>query len=1102
MVFMRLTDALAPQVPTSVRERGRRYYQAGAVEFVHGDASEVRARVAGTREYAVVLTLSEGELAISCTCPYFASSAVCKHIWATLLGAEDRDHLTDHAAEDFSSDDPVPGDYDAWWGDGSEQRPGVDEAVPRAPRWSNPPPSWTTRVDSIARARDNEDEATRSPRGSEILYLFDPSETRSRGQLTLQVVHRILKRDGSWGKPKPQRIDARTIPQLNEPSDRQIFSMLLGSQQPWSGYGYYTGYGAGGVASGSRVAVPASMTDVLVPLICRTGRAYTKAGAPSDDPTALSWKDGPSWELWLEAEHDPDGDSFVVGARLQRGDETISLDTPQMLLTGGFVFGHDGVVERLDDLGAFGWISSIRKHGPLVIPVAQSDEFLAQLLELPNLPKLDLPAALRYEEVALTPRPRLQLHPSLAMHRGGNHRLRGVLSFDYGGEVIAADEAGRGVFQASRRRFLLRDRTAEAEAAGTITSMGLRLDRAGGYELAARHLPRVVRALVDAGWHVEAEGRLYKPAAATRMKVRSGIDWFELSGEVEFGTETASLPELMAALRRGESFVPLGDGTMGLLPEQWLEKHRLLAGIGNIDGDGLRFKRTQAGLLDALLASQPDVSFDKAFERARDQMRTFKGVEEAKEPAGFVGELRAYQREGLGWMRFLQRFGFGGCLADDMGLGKTVQVLALLEWRRQLRARSRAKNKKPPSLVVVPRSLVFNWYQEAERFAPKLKVLNHTGARLTPGEHFDGYDVVLTTYGTLRRDVLGFDGVKFDYCILDEAQAIKNPNTVTAKAARLIQADHRLALSGTPIENHLGELWSLFEFLNPGMLGSASAFDLGLNGKQGPDEQTRQVLAQALRPYILRRTKDQVAADLPPKTEQILHCELGRTQRRYYDQLKDHFRRDLLTKVDRDGMQRSKMLVLEALLRLRQAACHPGLIDPSKAAEPSAKLDVLIPQLVEVAEEGHKALVFSQFTKLLAVVRDRLEREGVIYEYLDGRTRDRQAKVERFRSDPGCPVFLISLKAGGLGLNLTEAEYVFLLDPWWNPAVEAQAIDRTHRIGQTRSVFAYRLIARDTIEEKVLQLQDSKRTLADAIITTDNSLIKNLRREDLELLFA
>ncbi|MGH2690012.1 MAG: DEAD/DEAH box helicase, partial [Actinomycetota bacterium] len=333
------------------------------------------------------------------------------------------------------------------------------------------------------------------------------------------------------------------------------------------------------------------------------------------------------------------------------------------------------------------------------------------------------------------------------------------------------------------------------------------------------------------------------------------------------------------------------------------------------------------------------------------------------------------------------------------------------------------------------------------------------------------------------------------------AQAIKNGSTASAKAARLVSADHRLALSGTPIENHLGELWSLFEFLNPGMLGSAGAFRSGIRSRN-PDDRTREALGAALRPFILRRTKGQVAKELPPKTEQTHFCDLSPAQRRQYDQLRAHYRRDLLGRVDREGLAKSKMFVLEALLRLRQAACHPGLIDAARAGEPSAKIDLLVPQLVEVAAEGHKAIVFSQFTKLLAILKERLDREGLSYQYLDGRTTDRQARVRAFQEDPACRLFLISLKAGGQGLNLTAAEYVFLLDPWWNPAVEAQAIDRAHRIGQDRPVFAYRIIARDTVEEKVLRLQESKRALADAVITADNSILRTIRREDLELLLS
>jgi len=438
-----------------------------------------------------------------------------------------------------------------------------------------------------------------------------------------------------------------------------------------------------------------------------------------------------------------------------------------------------------------------------------------------------------------------------------------------------------------------------------------------------------------------------------------------------------------------------------------------------------------------------------------------------------------------------------------MGLGKTVQVLALLESRRTQRDSAASRGQATghhPSLVVVPRSLVFNWRKEAERFAPSLRVLDHTRpGRARDAAAFEDEDVVLTTYGTLRRDVLLLKEARFDYLILDEAQAIKNAHTDSAKAARLLQADHRLALSGTPVENHIGELWSLFEFLNPGMLGRASVLD---PGGDGLDEASRRFLARALRPFILRRTKEQVAKDLPAKTEQTLYCEMDPAQRRLCDELRDHYRASLLHRVAREGLEKSKIQVLEALLRLRQAACHPGLLDHERLSEPSAKLDVLLPRLQEVVAEGHKALVFSQFTSFLAIVRERIEAAGLAYAYLDGQTREREERVRRFQEDPACRVFLVSLKAGGLGLNLTAAQYVFLLDPWWNPAVEAQAVDRTHRIGQTRQVFAYRLVVRDSIEEKVLSLQESKRALADAIIGADNSLIRDLGHEDLELLLS
>jgi SNF2 family DNA or RNA helicase len=412
---------------------------------------------------------------------------------------------------------------------------------------------------------------------------------------------------------------------------------------------------------------------------------------------------------------------------------------------------------------------------------------------------------------------------------------------------------------------------------------------------------------------------------------------------------------------------------------------------------------------------------------------------------------------------------------------------------------------RKPSIVVVPKSLVGNWIEEAARFSPKLRVFNYTGtdrrARYLD-EHKQGRQphLLITTYGTLRNDTRMLSENEFDYVILDEAQAIKNPNSLSSKAARLLKGDHRLAMTGTPVENHLGDLWSLFDFLNPGMLNGGMTSRL----PQLDDDEDRKRIEQignSLRPFILRRTKQQVLKDLPDKVEQTLACDMSKPQRKLYDELREHYRVHLSKKVEELGLKRSKIHVLEALLRLRQASCDPRLVKPDCKVR-GAKIDLLLEQLSEIIGEGHKALVFSQFTSLLSLLRDDIESRGWNYEYLDGKTRKRADRVKRFQTDDECQLFLISLKAGGTGLNLTAAQYVFILDPWWNPAVEAQAIDRAHRIGQTNSVNAYRLICSDTVEEKIVALQTSKRELADAIISQDKSLISDLTADDLQALLG
>ena len=1099
-----LSNRLSRDFEAAVRARGQTYYYQGRVRIVRGSDSEVEARVRGSQTYDVSLDWEDGQLAAYCECGYYYTVGPCKHLWATILTADAEDLLSAASAAELTLNagdyglDVEPDYEDYEYGRG--QRYPSPRPVATVPKPPPAPklPAWQRQIGEIAQPREEAGRYGDSwPAKRRILYIVDVANSIAAGCLVLSLEQCTPKADGSWTRHSALSLKRRQVAQLPLPEDREILAAMAGVKQYYGPWGYADSYEAVPPAC----QIPHPLSALVMPLAARTGRCYLQVDKTTGALTPLAWDEGGAWQFVLEMRPGTKKDWMVVGV-LRRGEERLDLAAALLVTPGGFVFTKDRVAP-LAEGAPFEWISYLCKAGSIQAPEKEREQLLAALLTSPTAPPLEVPAELRFEEVAPQPRPCLRIGAAAPANYGSG-RLRGELSFDYDGRLVPSLEPARGFYDAEARRFLRRDAEVEKAAAGLLGELGLKIQAPAylaarpAWEIAPTKLPRIVRALVEQGWHIEAEGKVFRRPGAFRIEVSSGVDWFELHGEVEYGESRAQLPELLAALRRGESMVRLGDGTYGVLPEEWLRRFGMLAGLGTPDTDHVRFRRSQAGLLDALLASQPEARYDETFARVRDEMRAFQGIETAAQPAGFVGQLRDYQRDGLGWMHFLRRFSFGGCLADDMGVGKTPQVLALLDTRRELRARGEALG---PSLVVVPKSLVFNWMQEAARFTPQLRMLDYTGLARS-GNGFAAYDAIVTTYGTLRRDALQLKDVEFDYIVLDEAQAIKNANAESAKAARLLRGGHRLALSGTPIENHLGELWSLFEFLNPGMLGAASVFKLAGGAARKPDEDTRRLLAQALRPFILRRTKEQVARELPLKTEQTIFCEMEPAQKKLYGDLRQHYRNALLQRIETDGLAKSKIQVLEALLRLRQAACHPGLLDPKRLGDPSAKLEVLLEQLREVLDEGHKALVFSQFTSLLAIVRDRLDKNGTVYEYLDGATRDRQQHVERFQNDPECRLFLVSLKAGGLGLNLTAAEYVFLLDPWWNPAVEAQAVDRAHRIGQTKRVFAYRLIARDTVEEKVLELQKSKRDLAAAIIGEDNSLIRDLRREDLELLLS
>jgi superfamily II DNA or RNA helicase len=891
----------------------------------------------------------------------------------------------------------------------------------------------------------------------------------------------------------PARVHRKHLDRFPDPSDRAVVAALLEATAQTASRQLTIDD-----TPTSRFALSRAACAQLFPLLGRTGR-FQLAGPHGALP--IAWQDA-GWTLRLRiavAPRDPAASdappAWDVHGVLIAGEIEVPLTRLDAYIDGGFAIAG-GRLARVDDGGATSWLGMLLTHPRVRITPPRRASFLEELYSLPA-PPIDLPEGLALPEIVAPAAPRLLVHaPANAAASGP---LYAELGFLYDGVLAPARRPGKVVFDAARMRLMRRDAAAEGAAAARLEALGVdplpktarELPPEGAHlALAPARLPAVVSALVAEGWRVEAGGKTYKKPSEWRMSIKSGVDWLDLEGAVSFGDLVVPLPALLEALRRGESAVVLDDGTLGLLPEAWLARHGLVLRLGAAKGDRLRFAKSQAPLLAALAASEPDVRVDRAFAAAREVMAAAGPIAPADPPEGFTGTLRAYQREGLGWLQKLSRSGLGGLLADDMGLGKTVQVLALLASRRGR-----------PSLVVAPRSLVFNWKREAARFAPALRVLDHTGGdRRAPGAHFGEHDLVLTTYGTLRRDADALAAIDFDYVVLDEAQAIKNDTSETARAARRLRAAHRLALSGTPVENHLGELWSIVEFLNPGMLGRASAWKAATEARPSPEAVA--MLGRALAPLLLRRTKAEVAPDLPARLEETWIVELDPQERALYDELRARFRAELLQKVRAEGMGSSGARVLEALLRLRQAACHPGLLDPARKDARSTKLDTLVPEIVALRESGQKALVFSQFRSLLDLARAAIEAAGVRCVQLDGTTRDRDAVVSQMQEDPSVGVMLVSLKAGGVGLNLTAAEYVFLLDPWWNPAAEAQAIDRAHRIGQTKAVFAYRLIARDTVEERIAELQQRKRALAESVIRGDGAPLRDLTADDLERLLS
>ena len=1109
--MLRLTPQLLDSYPYSLYadpktiQRGQAYYKEDRVWDItlSEDGSSATCLVDGhLGEYAVEVEVDResGQLYFDCDCP-FAENAFCKHMIAA--ARELSEFLKEEAEFDKEDEeDSIPG----FSGQISQNwQSKLNETLSLAPRRSSSE-GHARYVALVLLARTRSAYyGYGSPLQSPYFYALTPLILRASNWNLLggaslespQEINDWLTTNKTWIKAVEQ-LQQQMNPADCLNLDREAASFVNFLRHIRDIYGASSSMPLY-LSLLSKMEIPVFLGSLYPTTIERRLRILS-------DPVEIEIDiQQDQSKLLLRAVFD-NGNTFT---HINRKIEVVARDPTWILM--------DDSVAEIHNAHALNLLSSF----PIAIPVQQTEVFreryLSQIARVLPL-KGDL---ILWHDVQAAPIPRLYLREDQ-----GN-RLRADLRFGYGEyEVAATRSEGSIALETVPDSWDLirihRQPEREQHFYQLLADPVYRLKRSdnrypfGTFELRARthafdFLMYSIPQLTQAGFEIYGEenlkaGRINRATPTLRVSITSGIDWFDLKTVVEFGDQQISLHDLRKAMKRGEHFIKLADGSIGQIPQEWLEKYKHLWNLAEETEEGFRLSDLHLPLLDSLLEEEMLVQTPPDLHGRRERLRSFEQIETQPLPKGFIGELRPYQKHGFDWLHFLREYKFGGILADDMGLGKTVQVLAYLQSIKE-RDMDPSRVQTPASgatLLVVPKSLIANWQREAERFTPDLRFLEYVGnLRNKDTSVFDDYDVMLTTYGTMLRDIEILRGYQFSHVILDESQAIKNPLAKSARAARLLKGDHRLVMTGTPVENNTFELWSQFAFLNPGLLGNMDYFkhEFANPIESGGDKESAALLRKLVYPFILRRTKEQVAPELPSRTERITYTDMVPAQKKIYTQTRERYRAELLGLIESEGINDARFRILEGLLRLRQIAIHPALVEKSYKGE-SPKFELLLETLETLQAEKHKALVFSQFVETLKLVRRELDERGIDYVYLDGQTPNRQARVDTFQNDPSIPFFLISLKAGGVGLNLTAADYVIHLDPWWNPAVEMQASDRAHRIGQDKPVFVYKIIARDTVEEKILQLQEKKRALVKSIIATESSFFKSLTKDDVKALFS
>jgi non-specific serine/threonine protein kinase len=1062
-------------------ERGRKYFHAGKVTLVRLSRGLARAEVEGREQYSVDVRMEGESVSTSCSCPQDAET-VCEHAVATLLAIMYR-----QADVSYSPD-----------------RASYFDITDEPREWHTPGavPEWMQKLLQILPENVESQGKSRSQGPWRLVYAL----LIAKEQRVLSPVRVRLRQDGSDGT-------ASLLKQFDlydgihfDIADRTIIPKIVGGLRNYVPEGQPSTVAREEESTVEWYANDHLWHDLLT--LLRGKEVYLEQGnqllhrrltvrsEPIRHRLKVVEREG---ELTIAPELDWEGTPLPLSPLIR-----------PLTHSPLWVLAHD-TIAPVEGLTGDELIALQQASFPIHVPQRDHEEFLRRTLPvlLTRYPvRTEIPSLTTIDEAPV---------PRLYLQEIGNE-LAVALRFRYGDAEITAGPQGENGHVATdvladgdRVCHVIRKPHEEEQLRSLLLSTALR-PRVGADTAEETYRP-VIHALdwlthrlpnlQSKGFEVFGQNdlrnhrlRAVKPQLS--FTVSSGIDWFDLSVDLQFEGTRASFPSFLQSVRNNERFVKLEDGSYGVLTDQWIRKFQRMMMFSDTTGDTtLRLSRFHVGIIDDLLDKGDNGDSDARYREIRDRFRSFTSIAARDLPAGFHGTLRPYQKAGFDWLLFLKEHHFGGILADDMGLGKTIQTLALLQ-------RLYEDGETLPSLVVVPTSIIFNWENEAARFTPSLRVLAYRGpSRGRFRQLFGSYNLIITSYGVLRRDIEHLRKQQFLYVVLDESQNIKNLISINARSVRVLRTQHRLALTGTPVENNLMELWSQFAFLNQGLLGNERAFaeHYARPIEREGDAAAAESLKKLIYPFLLRRTKELVADDLPPKQESTVMCEMESAQRTAYSHWLEYYRTEILKSIDSVGFQRSKIKVLEGLTKLRQVCCHPAMVDTEYKGS-SGKFEAFTSMLEDILAEGHKVLVFSQFVKMLTILRRYCEGKSISHEYLDGRTVDREQRVERFQRDDGVKLFLISLKAGGTGLNLTAADYVIHYDPWWNPAVEMQATDRTHRIGQTRHVFSYKLITKESVEEKILALQEKKRHLVTGIITTDSGFMKSLTREDIESLFS